>query len=319
MRPIHLAVLAAVLAGVFGCSSGSGSPSPAATGPEQPDITVAAIQSVTATGLYIAAEKGYFTQAGLHVTIDAVSGSGPTIPDLVAGRVQVVFGNYVSDILADASGVASLRFIAAGNVSAPREQEVVVLPGSPVTSPAGLRGKTIGVNALDNVGTMMIQSILGAEGVPVSSVHFVDIPFPEMGAALAAHRIDAAYMSDPFITDARAKYGVRTVFDCDRGAVASLPIAGFVATSAWATSDPRTVTAFVTALEKGQALANSDRATADVALHAYTGVSLKVVAKAAIGTFPVSQRVQAAPLQRLADLMQRYGLLKHAFNVTAMT
>jgi hypothetical protein len=43
------------------------------------------------------------------------------------------------------------------------------------------------------------------------------------------------------------------------------------------------------------------------------------VAKAAIGTCPVDQQVQAAPLQRLAGLMQRYGLLKHAFNVTAMT
>jgi NitT/TauT family transport system substrate-binding protein len=318
MRPKYLTILAAVvLAGALGCSSGSGTPS---TGAKQPvNITVAAIESVTATGLYVAAKQGYFTQAGLHVTIDAVSGSGPTIPDLGTGRVQVVFGNYVSDILADASGVAGLRFIAAGNVSGPGEQEVVVLPGSPVASPAGLRGKIIGVNALDNVGTMMIDAILAANGVPASSVHFVAIPFPEMAAALAAHRIDAAYMSDPFITAARAKYGVRTVFDCDQGAVANLPIAGYVTTSAWAASNQGTVTAFVAALEKGQALAGTDRAAADAALEAYTGVSAKVVAKAAIGTFPVDQQVQAAPLQRLADLMQRYGLLKQAFNVTAMT
>jgi NitT/TauT family transport system substrate-binding protein len=312
----------AVFAGA-GCSSGSSSPTPTpaptSTGPEQPDITVAAIQSVTAAGLYIAAQRGYFTQAGLHVTIAATTGGSSAIPDLVTGRVQVLFGNYVSDILAQAEGVASLRFLAAGNVSGPREQEVVVLPGSPITSPAGLRGKTIGVNALDNVGTMMIQAILSEYGVSASAVHFVDIPFPDVAAALAAHRIDAAYITDPFLTAARQKYGVRTLFDCDQGTVANLPISGYVSTSSWAAQDPRTAAAFVRALEKGQALADSDRAAVNAALHAYIGIPLKAAAVASIGTYPVSQQVQAAPLQRLADLMIQFGLLKHQVDVAAMT
>jgi NitT/TauT family transport system substrate-binding protein len=313
------AIAVALFAGAAGCGSGSSSPSPAGTALEQPDITVAAIQSVTAAGLYVAAQRGYFTQAGLHVTIVPTSGGSSAIPDLVTGRVQVLFGNYVSDILAQAEGVASLRFLAAGNVSGPREQEVVVLPGSPVTSPAGLRGKAIGVNALNNVGTMMIQAVLSEYGVPASAVRFVDIPFPNVAAALAAHRIDAAYITDPFLTAARQKYGVRTLFDCDQGAVANLPISGYVTTSSWAARDPRTASAFVRALEKGQALAGSDRAAVSAALHAYIGIPLKAAAVASVGTYPVSQQVQAAPLQRLANLMVRFGLLKHQVNVTAMT
>ena len=131
------ALAMAVLAGAAGCGSGSSPPSSTGTALEQPDITVAAIQSVTAAGLYIAQQRGFFADAGLHVTIAPVTGSSSVIPDLVADHVQVVFGNYVSDILAQAHEVASLRFLAAGNVSGPREQEVVVLPGSPITSPAG--------------------------------------------------------------------------------------------------------------------------------------------------------------------------------------
>jgi NitT/TauT family transport system substrate-binding protein len=323
IRPARLAATAilsaAALASAAGCSSGSGSPSRPGTALEQPDITVAAIQSVTAAGLYIAAQKGYFTDAGLHVTITSTVGSSAAIPDLVANRVQVVFGNYVSDILAQAHGTASLRFLAAGNVSGPREQEVVVLPGSPITSPAGLRGKTIGVNALNNVGTMMIAAVLSSYGVPASAVHFVDIPFPSIAAALAAHRIDAAYITDPFLTAARQKYGTRTLFDCDQGAVADLPISGYVTTSAWAARDPKTVAAFVSALEKGQALADSDRAAVNAALTSYIGISAKTAAAVAVGTYPVGQQVQVAPLQRLADLMLEFKLLKHSFNVTAMT
>ena len=320
MRSRYLTILvSAVLAGAIGCGSAASSSPAAGTGPEQPDITISAIQSVTAAGLYIAAQRGYFTKAGLHVTIDAATGSGPVIPALVTGRVQVVFGNYVSDILAESTGVASLRFLAAGNVSGPAEQEVVVLPGSRITTPAGLRGMTIGVNALNNVATMMIQAVLAEYGIPASAVHFVEIPFPEVGAALAAHRIDAAYITDPFLTAARQKYQVRTVFDCDQGLVASLPIAGFVASSAWARSNPRTVAAFVRALEQGQALADSDRPAVDAALHAYIKIPPATAAVASIGSFPVSSRVQVAPLQRLADLMFRYGLLKRRLDVTSMT
>jgi NitT/TauT family transport system substrate-binding protein len=318
---ITAALAMAVLTGAAGCSSGSASssPSPAGTALEQPDITVAAIQSVTAAGLYIAQQRGFFADAGLHVTIEPVTGSSPAIPYLVANHVQVVFGNYVSDILAQAHGVASLRFLAAGNVSGPAEQEVVVPPGSPITSPAGLRGKTIGTNALNNVGTMMMQAILATYGVPASAVHFVEIPFPSEGAALAAHRIDAAYISDPFLTADKQQYGAKTLFDCDQGAVANLPISGYVTTSSWAARNPRTAAAFVHALERGQALAGSDRAAVNSALTAYAGISLKAAEVAAIGTFPVSQQVQAAPLQRLADLMVQYGVMKQHFDVTPMT
>lgn len=320
-RPVlaSAALAAAVLAAAVGCGSGSPSPSAKGTGPEQPDITIAAIQSVTATGLYIAQQRGYFTAEGLHVTIDSTVGSGAAIPDLVTGRVQMVFGNYVSDILAQASGVAKLRFVAAGNVSGPREQEVVVLPGSPITSPAGLRGKVIGVNAFNNIGTLMIGSVLAQNGVPASAVHFVQIPFPDMAAALAAHRIDAGYMSDPFLVSARQKYNVRTLFDCDQGAVANIPISGYAVTSAWAASNPRTAAAFVRALEKGQALANTDRAAVNSALTAYIGIPEKTAAQAAIGSFPVGRTVQPAPLQRLANLMQQAGLLKRHVDVTTMT
>lgn len=313
------AVLAAVAcAAAIGCSSGSSGTSSGKSGLEQPDITVAAIRSVTATGMYIAEQRGYFTAAGLHVTVDPITSSEAAIPDLVTGRVQVVFGNYVSDILAQSSGVASLRFVAAGNVAGPREQEVLVLPGSDITSPAQLRGKTIGVNALNNVGSMMVESVLSQYGVPASAVHLVVIPFPNVAAALAAHRIDAAYISDPFLTAAREKYGARTLFDCDQGATANLPISGYATTSSWADKNPKTAAAFVKALDKGQALADSDRAAANAALSAYVKIPAKTAAAAAIGTFPAGQQVQVAPLQRLAGLMLRFGILRKPVDVSAM-
>jgi hypothetical protein len=62
-----------------------------------------------------------------------------------------------------------------------------------------------------------------------------------------------------------------------------------------------------------------DRAAVNAAPHAYIGIPLKAAAVVSVGTYPVSQQVQAAPLQRLADLMVRFGLLKHQVDVATMT
>jgi NitT/TauT family transport system substrate-binding protein len=82
----------------------------------------------------------------------------------------------------------------------PRTQEVLVPAGSPIRSVAQLKGKSIGVNVLDNIGTLLASSVLAGTGMTRSEVHFVPIPFPLMSAALKAHRVDAAWLPEPFIT-----------------------------------------------------------------------------------------------------------------------
>ena len=95
-----------------------------------------------------------------------------------------------------------------------------------------MRGKTIAVNALHGRAESLTASVLASHGVPASSVHFAVVPFPAMGAALAAHRVDAAFMTGPFLTAAEIGHGAVPVFDIDQGAAQDLPIAGFVVTQA---------------------------------------------------------------------------------------
>jgi ABC-type nitrate/sulfonate/bicarbonate transport system substrate-binding protein len=72
-----------------GCSSGAGSAglTSALPGPEQPDITVAAIPAVDLAGLYIAQDRGLFARQGLHVTIVPVPSSQSVITQQLAGYV----------------------------------------------------------------------------------------------------------------------------------------------------------------------------------------------------------------------------------------
>ena len=111
----------------------------AGTGPllaaaERPDLTVAAVPAAGATGLYIAAQDGYFTAAGLHVKIVPIASGSDALADLINGSVDVVEGQWTSDIAAEAAGIAKLHALAAGNTGAPGVEEVTVAPGSPIST-----------------------------------------------------------------------------------------------------------------------------------------------------------------------------------------
>lgn len=311
---------AAVLA-LAGCGgthtapSATGSPAPAAK-LEKRSLTIGAIQSVTASGLYVAAQRGYFGAAGLHVTILPTTGSGPVMTELLNGRLDVSFGNYVSFLSAQAAGVANLRILAAGNDAGARQLEIVTIPGSPVTSVAALRGKTIAVNTLQNVATLLVSSVLAARGVPPSAYKFTAIPFPDMAAALAAHRMDAGLLVEPFLTEAKGKYHLRTVADTDQGQTAGFPISGYVVTAEWAGRYPHTAAAFVRALLRGQRAAGSSRAAIEQALPHYITIGPRVAAAMVTGDFPVS--VDVAKIQHVADVMRQFGMLHRPLDVAPM-
>ncbi|MGA2830029.1 MAG: hypothetical protein ABSF03_28425, partial [Streptosporangiaceae bacterium] len=74
--------------------------------------------------------------------------------------------------------------------------------------------------------------------------------------------------------------------------------------------------AFVTALERGQQLAGTDRAAVEQALIPALHTSRTVAAVMALGTFPLS--VSPVALGRVADLMQSDGLLAKPVNTTAL-
>jgi NitT/TauT family transport system substrate-binding protein len=284
---------------------------------EKTNLTVGSVQSTTAAGLYLAAQRGYFAAAGLNVRIAPTAGSGTVMTDLINGTLDVSFGNYVSFILAQAHGIARLRIVSEGNNATAREQEICVRAHSPITTVAGLKGKVIGVNALANVATLLVSSILSENAVPVSSVKFTPIPFPSMAATLQAGRIDAGWLVEPFLTEAEVQYGVQAIADGDQGATQNFPVSGVAVTQAWLDRYPRTAAAFIAAFNRGQVLADENRKAVEQVLPQYISVSKAAATLIATGSFPVGP-VNQVQIQRVADVMHEFGMLKAPFDVSPM-
>lgn len=192
-----------VLAGCGGGESGGGE-----GGAEE--ITVGVIPIVDVAPLYLGVEKGFFAEQDLEVTLETGQGGAAIVPGVVSGQFDFGFSNVTSLILARSQGLP-LKIVAAGNYSTGKQGEdfsgVVVPKGSDITDAAGLAGKTVAVNTLKNIGdTTVRQSVEKAGGDP-DAVKFTELAFPDMPAALAEGRVDAAWLVEPFLTIATQQGG----------------------------------------------------------------------------------------------------------------
>jgi NitT/TauT family transport system substrate-binding protein len=310
------AMAIALAAAVAGCSGSPGSSS-RANSPERPTIVVGAVPAVDTAGLYIAQQRGYFAAEGLRVKIEPIVSSELAISRQLAGVYDITFGGYVSYIQADAGQRAGLHIIAEGTTMGPGEQGLLTMPGSRFTTLAGLRRASVALNVVNNVGTILVGSALAQVGLSPSDVKFVQIPFPDMAAALRNHRVDAAWMPEPFVSSTEEQLGALDISDLDSGAVTGFPLVGYAATRAWERRYPRTEAAFLRALAKGQQVADTDRIAVERAMEGSLGVPPQVAAVMALPRY-ILGGVDRARMQRVADAMRRFGMLKVRFAIGQM-
>jgi NitT/TauT family transport system substrate-binding protein len=147
-------------------------------------------------------------------------------------------------------------------------------------------------------------------------VDFTTIQFPDMAAALKEHKVAAAFMPQPFATNAEDSIGAQPLADLDQGAVTSLPISGYVVTKSWLQKYPKTAAAFRKALVEAQRIADTDPGAVEKAMVQYSRVSATAAAIMASPQFPLD--TDPVLIQRVADLMQEFGLLRQPYNVAPM-
>ena len=290
-------------------AAGSGSPG----APEKPDIVVATVPAEANAGLYIAQAKGLFKKAGLHVKIETVRSAQAVIPAMLHGTVDVDSGGYVTFILASAKGVAKMRILAPGFALGPHVNEIVVMPNSSIKSPAQLKGKTISVNQVGGLSSDLLFTALAPYGITPAQVHLAEMPFPDMPAALAAGKIDAAYVTEPVVTEAVKKYGVQQAVDINFGATQGFPLTGYAALASWVAKYPRTAAAFTKAIKQANAIAATNLSVLQTVLAKSLGISTNITGVMANGTYPTT--ITPAQLQRNANMMRQFGQLKGPFDV----
>jgi len=289
-----------------GSSGGSAPAQATGSGGGTTNIVVGSLPVIDTAGLQVALKEGFFKQAGLNVTVKSVTQSTAAIPDLLHGSIDVIGGgNYVSFFEAEANGTFPVEILAPAVDCTADTYGVVAMPSSGITKPADLAGKTIAVNLTQNIQTLTTSAVLAADGVSASSLHYVQIPFPDMGAALQANRVAAISAVEPFLAGALAAGGKLVTSTCT-GSMADFPLSGYVTTRTWAQQHASAARAFQQALEKGNAYADSHPSLVRSLLPTYTKITAKAAANMPLGSYP--DTLEVAPMQRVATLMRGGGL-----------
>jgi NitT/TauT family transport system substrate-binding protein len=317
--PLVIALLA--LSGCGGVAATAGSTSP--NGLQKTTLNVAVVPAVDSAGFFVALRQGLFKKLGLTVNYTPAVSSDVVIDQQVAGKYDITGGNYVSYIQHYVNKHQPLEIIAEGSVMQQGTQAIYTMPGSKITTLAELKGHLLGINAPLNINYLLAASVLTENGIKLSQVRFptAPIPFPQMAAELAAGKIDAAAMPEPFATAAEQQYGAVELSDLNQGATEQFPIQGYVVTKAWAQQNPGTLRAFVTAVSQGQEIADTSRSSVEKAMETLNGppngqVQPIVAAVMAVNIYPTA--IDKVRIQRVADVMYQFGLLRNRFNVGPM-
>ena len=300
--------------GLFGGSDeaeGSGDNTTAASGPlEQTTLKVGVMVGIDCSGPQLALLNDAFADEGLKIEAQTVQSGAIAIPQLAAGDLDITFGNWVSFIKAQAAGAVDMKFISESYLSTPNSNFAVIAgKDSPINSPKDLEGKRIAVNAKGNINELLLRAVLNANDVDFNKIkdNLVEMPFPNMAAAIANNQIDAAATIDPFVTSAQKEIGAKTVFDLTgAGPTENFPLSGFAVTKKFADENPNTISAFQRALLKGQQLA-SDRSKVEEALPKFAKMDPQTAAIVKIGQFPTT--IDPKRIQRVADLLVTYEML----------
>jgi NitT/TauT family transport system substrate-binding protein len=194
---------------------------------------------------WIAQKQGFFSAAGLDVTIKVYDSSDPIFQDLRAGVAQIAIASTES-VIADAYHGGSVRVIA-GNSQRPPHY-ILVQPE--ITGLADLKGKLMGLVSMHEGTTFFVPDIEKKAGLNAGAIRVEAVGgSPARARMLLDRKIDAGMQPYPLSYEGEAK-GLRNL-----GPVADIvpnyQFSAVMIDETWAQAHRASLVSFLRALRQG--------------------------------------------------------------------
>lgn len=301
-----IATAGLLMSGLAACGSGDDDASKGGL----TKVKVGVLPAVDLAPVYLGIKNGYFKDEGIEV-VPQILDSGPAIvAAVIAGDAQIGFSNPVSLLVGRSQGLP-LTLVAPAGADGDSEEtalaSIFVKGDSKITGLKDLIGKTLAVNALDNILGVTLKNALEKEGLDPEGVKLVEVPFPEMAAAVETGKVDAGFGVEPFVTLA-VDGGAKRVAYPYLVTSPALPSAYFFSTDQYVDGDSKAVKAFQAGLAKSVKYASENEDAKRAIVGEYTKISPEVITKMRFPTFP--DDIDPDKLQLFINLTDRYKLLK---------
>lgn len=278
-------------------------------------LTIGLIPIVDVAPIYLGIQQGFFEDEGLTIKPVLASGGAAIVPAVSSGSYQIGFSNNVSLIIGASKGL-DLPAIAPGvGISSSTESStkgvgycsVMSAPGSKITDAKDLEGKKVAVNTLNNIGDVTIKAALKKKGVDASKVDFVEMPFPDMPAAVKSGNVGAVWVCEPFVTSLLADKA-NPLFNNYGEVDPNLPVASYFSSRKWVEKNPETVDSFKKALNKSMKYAADNPDAVRKVITEYTKIDPKTAKEIGLPDYPTEFNKEG--LTTLIELSDADGLLE---------
>jgi NitT/TauT family transport system substrate-binding protein len=321
-RPARL--LAVGFAGLLlaaGCSSGSsGSPASGSQGPSgsaasgaTTSIKVGTAPTLSGTSFYLAAQNRTFIKDHLSATPELMTSGAQSIPLLLNGQIQFSVSDAVAAIKAISQGVP-LEIVAQGPIVSPdpRKDNAGLLVGRGITRVGELAGKTVAVNALGSFSELAAERSIDLAGGDSSKVKFVELPIPQMVAAVKAGTVAGAAISEPFLSEGKSA-GLKDLMPILYRVFPDAPMVVYVTSTSYASSHPQVVREFASAMTTANATLSTSPATLKSVGAHVAKMTAGQIANVILPTY-VPTPVSLDALQNVMKVMKEYKVLAAPVN-----
>lgn len=266
---------------------------------------------------YYGSDRGIFRDNGVNAQVTTLSNGSTNMQAVIAGDLDVGLANITQVANGVIRNVGVAMLAPAAVYSAKHAYSAMcVAKSSPLASAKDLIGKTVAVSTLNDFNQLGVVAWLEKNGVTPAQVKFVEIHFPEMGAALQRGTVDAATISEPALSGALGAGQVRVFANVYSAIAPEFSNIVWFAGLKWLQQNAEASKRLVKGIFATAQYANTHQAE--------TAAILVRVAKLDPATVPIMTRAFFATtndpkyVQAPLDFSYKYGLLSRPVTVAEM-
>ncbi len=308
MRRLFTGIALAALVATAGACGSSGDSAGTTDQGGVDRVKVGIIPIVDVAPIYLGQQKGFFGSRKIELTLESGQGGAAIVPGVVSGQFQFGFSNMTSLLIAQTKNVP-IKVVANGVASTGKSGAdfggVAVAKDSPIRTAADLAGKKISVNTLKNIGDTTVRESVRKAGGDPSAINFVEMPFPNMPAALDGGQVDAAWVVEPSLSQILGAGG-RVVAWNYVDAAPELTVATYFTSTKLAGENADLVKRFTEAVNESLEYAESHPDEVRAILGSYTKIDEKTRAAITLPKWPAE--INRSSVETLSKLGAQDGI-----------
>ncbi len=275
------------------------------------NVTLGYVPYSDDASLFYAQSSGIFKQHGLNVTFVAQASPVAVEASMASGTEQ--FGFITTPVLINLNSkgvsVKCVSSVDGSEPSTPADDSTVLVAakGSGITSVKDLAGKNVAEVQLTSLNSLAVEILAKQAGIDPSSIHQIAIPFPQMPAALAQGRVQAAVIVAPF-TDTATAEGATVLTHPNVDLFPNGTVTCLDAMSSYISANPTVVSEFRAAMDQSIAYSQTHEAVVKQTLVKGLSLTPAVAAKQILAT-NWNPALNTASITMIENYMKQFGVI----------